>query len=110
MYLEHVGIPLYPLDLTDDFEKIIDTFATEYGAGRTPIHVSVAINGSNLDVSLTMPMQLMQHTLQRGTMQELFIVMTQAIMFPFQKFTEAMMSHVISHMSYLGSRRIVYLE
>ena len=45
-----------------------------------------------------------------GTMQELFIVMTQAIMFPFQKFTEAMMSHVISHMSYLGSRRIVYLE
>ena len=33
---EHLGIPLYPLDLTDDFEKIIDTFVTEYGAGRTP--------------------------------------------------------------------------
>ena len=31
---EHLGIPLYPLDLTDDFEKIIDTFATEYGAGQ----------------------------------------------------------------------------
>ena len=27
---EHLGIPLYPLDLTDDFEKIIDTFVTEY--------------------------------------------------------------------------------
>jgi tRNA-specific 2-thiouridylase len=33
---EHLGIPLYPLDLTEDFEKIIDTFVTEYGAGRTP--------------------------------------------------------------------------
>lgn len=33
---DHLGIPLYPLDLTEDFEKIIDTFVNEYGSGRTP--------------------------------------------------------------------------
>jgi len=33
---DRLGIPLYPLDLTDDFERIIDNFAMEYGRGRTP--------------------------------------------------------------------------
>ncbi len=33
---DRLGIPLYPLDLTDDFERIIDDFAAEYGRGRTP--------------------------------------------------------------------------
>jgi tRNA-specific 2-thiouridylase len=33
---DKLGIPLYPLDLTGDFEKIIDDFAHEYGRGRTP--------------------------------------------------------------------------
>jgi tRNA-specific 2-thiouridylase len=33
---DRLGIPLYPLDLTGDFEKIIDDFAAEYGRGRTP--------------------------------------------------------------------------
>ncbi len=33
---DRLGIPLYPLDLTGDFEKIIDDFAHEYGRGRTP--------------------------------------------------------------------------
>lgn len=33
---DRLGIPLYPLDLTGDFERIIDDFAAEYGRGRTP--------------------------------------------------------------------------
>jgi tRNA-specific 2-thiouridylase len=33
---DRLGIPLYALDLTDDFERIIDSFAAEYGRGRTP--------------------------------------------------------------------------
>jgi len=33
---ERLGIPLYPLDLTDDFGRIIGYFAAEYGRGRTP--------------------------------------------------------------------------
>jgi tRNA-uridine 2-sulfurtransferase len=33
---DRLGIPLYPLDLTADFERIIDDFAAEYGRGRTP--------------------------------------------------------------------------
>jgi len=33
---DRLGIPLYPLDLTDDFEQIIDSFAADYAAGRTP--------------------------------------------------------------------------
>jgi tRNA-specific 2-thiouridylase len=33
---DRLGIPLYPLDLTDDFDRIIDDFAAEYGRGRTP--------------------------------------------------------------------------
>jgi len=33
---DRLGIPLYPLDLTDDFEQIIDSFASDYAAGRTP--------------------------------------------------------------------------
>ncbi len=33
---DRLGIPLYPLDLTDDFERIIDSFAADYAAGRTP--------------------------------------------------------------------------
>lgn len=33
---DRLGIPLYPLDLTVDFERIIDDFAAEYGRGRTP--------------------------------------------------------------------------
>jgi len=31
-----LGIPLYALDLTPDFDRIIDYFAAEYGRGRTP--------------------------------------------------------------------------
>ncbi len=33
---DRLGIPLFALDLTDDFSQIIDYFATEYGRGRTP--------------------------------------------------------------------------
>jgi tRNA-specific 2-thiouridylase len=33
---DKLGIPLYPLDLTSDFARIIDDFAAEYGRGRTP--------------------------------------------------------------------------
>jgi len=33
---DRLGIPLYPLDLSDDFGRIIDYFAAEYGRGRTP--------------------------------------------------------------------------
>jgi tRNA-specific 2-thiouridylase len=33
---DRLGIPLYPLDLTADFGRIIDYFADEYGRGRTP--------------------------------------------------------------------------
>jgi tRNA-specific 2-thiouridylase len=33
---DRLGIPLYPLDLTADFGRIIDAFAAEYGRGRTP--------------------------------------------------------------------------
>jgi tRNA-uridine 2-sulfurtransferase len=33
---DRLGIPLFALDLTDDFSRIIDYFATEYGRGRTP--------------------------------------------------------------------------
>ncbi len=33
---DRLGIPLYPLDLTADFDRIIDAFADEYGRGRTP--------------------------------------------------------------------------
>jgi tRNA-specific 2-thiouridylase len=33
---DRLGIPLYPLDLTADFGRIIDYFAAEYGRGRTP--------------------------------------------------------------------------
>ena len=33
---DRLGIPLYPLDLTGDFETIIEEFAKEYGRGRTP--------------------------------------------------------------------------
>lgn len=33
---DRLGIPLYALDLTDDFERIIDYFTVEYGRGRTP--------------------------------------------------------------------------
>ena len=33
---DRLGIPLYALDLTADFGRIIDYFATEYGRGRTP--------------------------------------------------------------------------
>jgi tRNA-specific 2-thiouridylase len=33
---DRLGIPLYPLDLTADFGRIIDSFASEYGRGRTP--------------------------------------------------------------------------
>jgi tRNA-specific 2-thiouridylase len=33
---DRLGIPLYALDLTPDFERIIDSFAAEYGRGRTP--------------------------------------------------------------------------
>ena len=33
---DRLGIPLYALDLTADFGRVIDDFATEYGRGRTP--------------------------------------------------------------------------
>jgi tRNA-specific 2-thiouridylase len=33
---DRLGIPLYPLDLTTDFARVIDYFAEEYGRGRTP--------------------------------------------------------------------------
>jgi tRNA-specific 2-thiouridylase len=33
---DRLGIPLYALDLTPDFDRIIDSFAAEYGRGRTP--------------------------------------------------------------------------
>jgi tRNA-specific 2-thiouridylase len=33
---DRLGIPLFALDMTDDFSRIIDYFATEYGRGRTP--------------------------------------------------------------------------
>jgi tRNA-specific 2-thiouridylase len=33
---DRLGIPLYALDLTPDFGRIIDYFASEYGRGRTP--------------------------------------------------------------------------
>ncbi|MFM9058968.1 MAG: MnmA/TRMU family protein, partial [Planctomycetaceae bacterium] len=33
---DRLGIPLYALDLTPDFGRIIDYFAAEYGRGRTP--------------------------------------------------------------------------
>ena len=33
---DRLGIPLYPLDLTADFDRIIADFAAEYGRGRTP--------------------------------------------------------------------------
>jgi tRNA-specific 2-thiouridylase len=31
-----LGIPLYAIDLTADFDRVIDDFAAEYGRGRTP--------------------------------------------------------------------------
>jgi len=33
---DRLGIPLYPLDLSSDFDRIITDFAAEYGRGRTP--------------------------------------------------------------------------
>lgn len=33
---DRLGIPLFALDLTDDFERIIDSFVADYGQGRTP--------------------------------------------------------------------------
>jgi tRNA-specific 2-thiouridylase len=33
---DRLGIPLYPLELSADFHRIIDYFADEYGRGRTP--------------------------------------------------------------------------
>jgi tRNA-specific 2-thiouridylase len=33
---DRLSIPLYALDLTADFDRIIDDFATQYGRGRTP--------------------------------------------------------------------------
>lgn len=33
---DRLGIPLFALDLTDDFARIIEYFAAEYGRGRTP--------------------------------------------------------------------------
>ena len=33
---DRLGIPLFAIDLTDDFGRIIDYFAAEYGRGRTP--------------------------------------------------------------------------
>jgi len=33
---DRLGIPLFALDLSDEFERIIDYFADEYGRGRTP--------------------------------------------------------------------------
>jgi tRNA-specific 2-thiouridylase len=33
---DRLGIPLYALDLTEDFARVIDYFVAEYGRGRTP--------------------------------------------------------------------------
>lgn len=33
---DRLGIPLYALELSDDFSRIIDYFVDEYGRGRTP--------------------------------------------------------------------------
>jgi len=33
---DRLGIPLYALDLSADFERVIDDFAASYGRGRTP--------------------------------------------------------------------------
>lgn len=33
---DRLGIPLYALDLSDDFERVIDDFVSAYGSGRTP--------------------------------------------------------------------------
>ncbi|MFM8579812.1 MAG: tRNA 2-thiouridine(34) synthase MnmA [Planctomycetaceae bacterium] len=33
---DRLGIPLSAIDMTDDFERIIDYFVNEYGRGRTP--------------------------------------------------------------------------
>lgn len=33
---DRLGIPLYALDLTADFSRVIDYFVAEYGRGRTP--------------------------------------------------------------------------
>jgi tRNA-specific 2-thiouridylase len=33
---DRLGIPLYALDLTEDFGRVIDYFVAEYGRGRTP--------------------------------------------------------------------------
>jgi len=33
---DRLGIPLFSLDLSDDFARIVDYFAAEYGRGRTP--------------------------------------------------------------------------
>ena len=33
---DRLGIPLYAIDLSADFERIIDAFAADYGRGRTP--------------------------------------------------------------------------
>jgi len=33
---DRLGIPLYALDLSADFDRVIDDFAAEYGRGRTP--------------------------------------------------------------------------
>jgi len=33
---DRLGIPLYALDLTPDFDRIVADFAAEYGRGRTP--------------------------------------------------------------------------
>lgn len=33
---DRLGIPLFALDLTDDFDRLVDHFAEEYGRGRTP--------------------------------------------------------------------------
>lgn len=40
---DRLGIPLYALDLTADFDRIIADFAAEYGRGRTP-HPCVRCN------------------------------------------------------------------
>jgi len=33
---DRLGIPLYALELTEDFERVIDDFVSAYGSGRTP--------------------------------------------------------------------------
>lgn len=33
---DRLGIPLFALDLTNDFDRLVDHFAEEYGRGRTP--------------------------------------------------------------------------